>query len=302
MPGADGHALGQLASAIRFHSSHESLKMEANLVLKAVWDNGTCSFVPSYSGISTIERQEINDLADEAGFDRSDEIWLLTDGRETILNFRKAMSDVGYRVAYVYDSDNGQFNLQRLHLGQGTRARLEACPDFELEDLSGWAPVQAEGRVDGRYFYFRARGSYWRLELGGNRTGTRSPRWWYEEAWETATGFGAGYLTDDEAIRCILKAVDIYRESDRSRFQPGHPDYERTVLEGWSVGALGLRHVARRLRISGEEAVTRAEKYGIEMPYYANLELEALKKRRTASRLDIDRSGVWVRLDENDAT
>lgn len=269
--------------------------MEKNLVLKAVWDNGRCSFLPSYSGISSAERDEVLDLADGVGFVRANGIWSPSEDREIILNFRKAMSIAGYGLTYVYDSKDAPFDLQRLNLRQGTRARLEALPEFELENFSGWAPVQAEGTTDGRYFYFRARGSYWRFEFGGNRSGTRSARWWYEELWPTDTGFGAGYLTDDEAISCILKAVEIHRSSDRGRFRPGHADFERTVLDGWSKGALSLRHVTRRLRISGEEAVRRTREYELELPYTADLELKALKKGRYSLRRVVDQMGVWVR-------
>lgn len=269
--------------------------MEKRLVLNAVWDNGSCSFLPSYNGItSSAERDEVNDLADGVGFVRADGIWMPPGDREIILKFRKAMSIAGYGLTYVYDSEDAPFNLQRLNLRQGTRARLEALPDFELKDLSGWAPVQAEGTFDSRYFYFRARGSYWRFERGGNMSGTRSARWWYEELWPTETGFGAGYLTDDEAINCILKAAEIYQRLDRSCFQPGHVDYERTVLDGWSKWALTLRHVTRRLRIGGEEAVRRAREYELELPYTMDLELKALKKGRYPLRRMVDQT-VWVR-------
>ena len=274
--------------------------MEKRLVLKAVWDNGSCSFLPSYICISSVEQVEVNDLANGVGFVRAHGIWSPSEDREIILKFRKAMSIAGYGLTYVYDSEDAPFDLQRLNLRQGTRARLEGLPNFELENLSGWAPVQAEGTTDGRYFYFRARGSYWRFEFGGNRSGSRSARWWYEELWPTDTGFGAGYLTDDEAISCILKAVEIYRSSDRGRFRPGHADYERTVLDGWSKGALTLRHVTRRLRIGGEEAVRRAREYELELPYTTDLELKALKKGGSSSRRVVDQTGVWVRLVESD--
>lgn len=63
------------------------------------------------------------------------------------------MSVAGFGLIYHFGSEDAPFNLQRLNLRQGTRARLEALPDFELKDLSGWAPVQAEGTFDSRYFY-----------------------------------------------------------------------------------------------------------------------------------------------------
>lgn len=72
-------------------------------------------------------------------------------------------------------------------------------------------------------------------------------------------------------------------------------DYERTVLDGWSKGALTLRHVTRRLWIGGAEAVRRAREYELELPYTMDLELKALKKGRYPLRRMVDQTGVWVR-------
>lgn len=102
------------------------------------------------------------------------------------------------------------------------------------------------------------------------------------------TGFEPGYLTDEEATSCISKAVVAYRTGDHRRFQPGHPDYERTIIDGWSLGALSLRTVVVRLGISGEEVVERARAYGVELPYTMDLELKHLKsEKRTVHRLQI---------------
>lgn len=175
--------------------------------------------------------------------------------------FFRAMANAGFALKFD-DSKNAPFDLQRLHLSTDTREALEWLRDFELYHLSGWTPVQAEGRLDGHHFYFFARGSYWRFEVGGNERQTRSPRWWHEEPWPSVTGFEAGYMSDEEAVGCILKAIDLFRNGDNSHFKAEHPEYERTVLQGWSAGALSLRTVTILLGISSKEAVTRMRTWG----------------------------------------
>lgn len=71
--------------------------MEERLVMKAVWDNGSCSFLPSYIGISSVEQDEVNDLADGVGLVRARGIWSLSEDRETIVKFRKLclLQDLG---------------------------------------------------------------------------------------------------------------------------------------------------------------------------------------------------------------
>jgi hypothetical protein len=207
---------------------------------------------------------------------------------------------LGVRLDFDTAEENAPFNLQRLTLTQGTRDRLETLSSFVLTELAGFCPVQAEGFVDGEYFYFRARGSHWRFELGGNESGTKGAKWWHEEYWPDETGVEAGYLSDEDAIRCIIGAVTRFRTEDRGRFERGHPDYERTTLEGWSIGAISLSRVTRRLGISGHDAVDKAKSLGIELPYLVDLELKALEtKPRTVSVLD-EKRGIWVEVAEED--
>lgn len=97
------------------------------------------------------------------------------------------------------------------------------------------------------------------------------------------TGFEAGYMSAEEAVCCILKAIHLFRNGDNGHFGPEHPEYERTVLKGWSAGAIGLRTVTIRLGISGKEAVERMRMWGIELPYTADREVrhvESLPVRR----------------------
>ncbi len=252
--------------------------MSGKLVLKPLWSNGSCTYSVSFENMSVEDRREVERLADEAGYLRDNETWTPPRAARNVYEFFRVMGEAGFGMTYD-NADGGSFDLQRLHLSDDTRRALGCVEDFELSHLSGWTPVQAEGTLDGHYFYFRARGSYWRFELGGNECGTRSPRWWYEEAWPSVTGFEAGYMTDEEAVLCILKAADQFRNGNNSHFDPQHSEYERTILEGWSAGAISLRVVTIRLGISPDEALERMQVLGIEVPYTADREVKYVRSR-----------------------
>ncbi len=255
---------------------------------RTVWDNGAPTHVVTFSAVS-----------DSLQSERDDHRWRTSDSTNLSSLFKR-LRELGLRLDFDTADDNARFNLQRLKLTQGTRARLEALAAFVLTELAGFCPVQAEGSVDGEYFYFRARGSHWRFELGGNESGTKGAKWWHEEYWPNESGFEAGYMSDEDAIRCMIGAVTRYRTEDRGRFEKGHPDYERTTLDGWSIGAISLSRVTRRLDISGQEAVDKAKSLGIELPYLVDLELTALEtKPRTVSVLD-EKLGIWVEVAEED--
>ena len=76
-----------------------------------------------------------------------------------------------------------------------------------IDYLNGNCPVQAEGTVGGKPFYFRARGSRWSLSIGGEPVG--SPEWYYEQPYGK-TEFAAGYMEQHEALRFIAKGVKLY--------------------------------------------------------------------------------------------
>jgi hypothetical protein len=261
--------------------------MSSKLVLKPLWSNGSCTYAVSFKKMSAEDRREVEQLADEAGYIRNGHIWAPPRVARRMSEFFRAMANAGFGLE-LDDPEDTPFDLQRLHLSADTRGALEWLRDFELYHLSGWTPVQAEGRLDGHHFYFRARGSYWRFEVGGNERLTRSPRWWHEESWPSVTGFEAGYMSDEEAVCCILKAIDLFRNGDNGPFMPEHPEYEQTVLQGWSTGALSLRIATIRLGISSKEAVARMRTWGIELPYTADREVqyvESLPVRRLRSRV-----------------
>jgi hypothetical protein len=76
-----------------------------------------------------------------------------------------------------------------------------------IEEIGGMCPVQAEGTIDGKLFYFRARGDSWSIGIG------REPL--FDPEWEYAEDYGvwpeAGYMEADEAKAFIEKAVALYR-------------------------------------------------------------------------------------------
>ena len=75
-------------------------------------------------------------------------------------------------------------------------------------------PVQADGTVDGKPMYFRARGSKWTLGIGGDPV--IEPEWFYSEGYPGGR-FDAGWMTEDEATAFIIKAVTEYRAGTPSR-------------------------------------------------------------------------------------
>ena len=264
---------------------------------KTVWYHGTRTHIVTFSAASDSERAEIEAVADREGYERNGEFWTPPTGPTDFFEIARLK---GLDLEFAREDEDGPLNLHRLYLTDETRKRLEATPSFTLWELAGYCPVQAEGEVDGLFFYFRGREAFWRFECGGSTSGSRGPRWWHEEEFPGETGLEAGYMSDEDAICCILKAVEAYRTTDRGRFQAGHPEFERTILEGWAMGALSLQRTVRRLEISGEQAIERAKVYGIGLPYLAQRELAALENApQTVIGCD-PITGDWIELEDED--
>lgn len=96
--------------------------------------------------------------------------------------------------------------------------------DLTIESLGGMCPVQGEGRIDGQYFYFRARGSCWGLEVwppgiapeASGELPTSDCEWYYGRQWSACrTGeidaeFGAGYMPIKIAEKFIREAGELW--------------------------------------------------------------------------------------------
>lgn len=85
----------------------------------------------------------------------------------------------------------------------------------QIEMLGGYCPVQAEGTIDGKSFYFRARGRRWTMGIGGDPVGHPSelegkrPEWYRERVWGDSP-YAAGWMEEDEARRIIQQCADDY--------------------------------------------------------------------------------------------
>ena len=86
---------------------------------------------------------------------------------------------------------------------------------IDIEWLGGNCPVQAEGTIDGRRFYFRARHEHWSIEIAATAT-TEYVKWpedettfEYEEEWD---GPNAGWMSEDTAREMIAKGAALYRD------------------------------------------------------------------------------------------
>ena len=79
--------------------------------------------------------------------------------------------------------------------------------DYEIEWLGGLCPVQAEGTIDDKPFYFRSRGTHWSFTVGSDII---KPEWYYEE--EYGEWPSAGWISEEEALSFIEKAAIKYTE------------------------------------------------------------------------------------------
>ncbi len=86
--------------------------------------------------------------------------------------------------------------------------------------LGGNCPVQAEGTVCGKPFYFRARGEHWRIGIGGKPI--CEPEWEREEEWGDGP-FAAGWMPEDEARRIIDRCASEYINSSGRPISPRLP-------------------------------------------------------------------------------
>lgn len=81
----------------------------------------------------------------------------------------------------------------------------------------GASPVQSRGVIDGKDYYFRARGDAWSFSVGGADL-IQSPVWYYEEpygAWPEA-----GRMPAEEAYQFIEKAAALYRAGTPTMVKP----------------------------------------------------------------------------------
>jgi hypothetical protein len=82
-------------------------------------------------------------------------------------------------------------------------------PVVTIDYIGDLCPVQADGTVNGKPFYFRARFQHWSMSIGGPDP-ICEPEWYYEEEYGIEP-FAAGYMPQEEARAFIEKAAGLYQ-------------------------------------------------------------------------------------------
>lgn len=88
-------------------------------------------------------------------------------------------------------------------------------PAIIIDSYGGNCPVQAEGTVNGKPFYFRARGEHWSMRIGGADV-IGDPEWRHEQ--EYGPWPEAGWMEWSEAEAFLRAAAQRYADG-----LPGEP-------------------------------------------------------------------------------
>lgn len=83
--------------------------------------------------------------------------------------------------------------------------------DFTLDYIGGNCPVQAEGKIGGKPFYFRARWDKWSIGIGGDDP-VLKPEWYHEAPYGNKPG-DAGWMPVCIAMCFISSAFLDYCHS-----------------------------------------------------------------------------------------
>lgn len=167
---------------------------------------------------------------------------------------------------------------------------------IQVIGIFGMVPVQAHGLIDGHFFYFRARGEEWRIEIGGSDDGEQLPIFWHSEAWGTWPD--AGYMSQDQAFELIKQGAAMFREQKPTRPAPGDPRYERFVLQAWSDNAFGYEEAAAHLGITVEEMEARAVVANIPWPELYEFSRKGNMERKWKKELIGHRADAYARFPE----
>lgn len=99
-------------------------------------------------------------------------------------------------------------------------------PSVVIEEIGGNCPVQAEGTINGKRFYFRARGEHWRVEVHPTAKGDFLD--WPDDGmeWRTQGKWGdgpyaAGWMPEDVARDMIAKAAAEHAKTLEQRPEVG---------------------------------------------------------------------------------
>ena len=89
--------------------------------------------------------------------------------------------------------------------------------NYTVDWIGGNCPVQAEGVVDGKPFYFRARWNAWSLSVDQNDD-ILNPEWCYIENYGDGP-YDAGWMEESVALSMIKKAISIYLKEKNETIQ-----------------------------------------------------------------------------------
>jgi hypothetical protein len=73
--------------------------------------------------------------------------------------------------------------------------------------FGGHCPVQGYGEIDGKHWYFRARGAYWSFEVYADLN-RETVYWEYGE--DYGSEYEASYMPEEDVLKCLEKSVNMY--------------------------------------------------------------------------------------------
>lgn len=86
--------------------------------------------------------------------------------------------------------------------------------NFYGVQFGGLCPVQAEGyTLDGKWYYFRARGTQVSLEIAETEQEWVNDRYLYSQYWSYGFTYEAGYIPYEDALPLFNEGMDNYLKS-----------------------------------------------------------------------------------------
>jgi hypothetical protein len=83
-----------------------------------------------------------------------------------------------------------------------------------LDWCGGFCPVQAEGEIDGRAWYFRARGEHWQFHVSKDQTHRFVNDLFFCDIEWPEGPYMAGYMSPVDVLKCLHLGVALYRQQE----------------------------------------------------------------------------------------
>jgi len=90
---------------------------------------------------------------------------------------------------------------------------MNSPPKIIIKSFGGKCPVQAEGTIDDKYFYFRSRGETMTFYVFNEYAFNWDHNWSTSSVTHPGTQYGAGFATDEEVEDFFQEAVIKYWEN-----------------------------------------------------------------------------------------